>query len=58
MAFIETQGRENLYDVALPSGAILRSIQPVRHDIGVGDAVHWGIHADKMMVFGADGSRL
>tara|TARA_R110002020_G_scaffold296203_3_gene511806 strand:- start:1766 stop:2824 length:1059 start_codon:yes stop_codon:yes gene_type:complete len=58
VAFIETQGRENLYDVALPSGAILRSIQPVRHDIGVGDAVHWGIHADKMMVFGADGSRL
>jgi len=58
VAFIETQGRENLYDVALPSGAILRSIQPVRHDIGVGDTVHWGIHADKMMVFGADGSRL
>ena len=58
VTFVETQGRENLYDVSLASGPMLRSIQPVRHDVNVGDVVEWGIHTDAMMVFSEDGTRL
>ena len=56
--FVETQGRENLYDVTLESGTVLRSIQPARNDVSVGDLIEWGIHTDQMMVFGEDGVRL
>ena len=58
VSFVETQGRENLYDVALPSGAVLRSIQPVRHDIAIGDEVRWGVRPDDLLVFQQDGTRL
>jgi inositol-phosphate transport system ATP-binding protein len=56
--FVETQGRENLYDVRLPDGSVLRSIQPVRGDVKVGDAVTWAAAGDKIMVFAEDGARL
>jgi inositol-phosphate transport system ATP-binding protein len=56
--FVETQGRENLYDVRLPDGSMLRSIQPVRNDIKVGDEVRWGAAGDRIMIFAEDGSRL
>ncbi len=58
VSFVETQGRENLYDVQLADGSILRSIQPVRDDIAVGDLVNWGANGDKVMVFAEDGARL
>ena len=58
IAFVETQGRENLYDVRLANGSLLRSIQPVRDDIRVGDEVHWGATGDKVMIFAEDGTRL
>ena len=58
VVFVETQGRENLYDVTLADGSVLRSIQPVRGDVKVGDAVNWGATAEKIMVFTEDGTRL
>ena len=58
VVFVETQGRENLYDVRLPDGSLLRSIQPVRADISVGDEVNWAAPRDKIMVFAEDGTRL
>ena len=58
VVFVETQGRENLYDVRLADGSLLRSIQPVRADVAVGDAVTWAAHRDKIMVFAEDGTRL
>lgn len=58
VVFVETQGRENLYDVKLPDGSVLRSIQPVRNDVKVGDAVSWAATGEKVMVFSADGTRL
>ena len=58
VSFVETQGRENLYDVRLPDGTVLRSIQPVRGDVAVGDTVTWGAVSDKVMVFAGDGTRL
>lgn len=58
VVFVETQGRENLYDVRLADGSLLRSIQPVRADIRVGSDVAWSAPADKVMVFAEDGTRL
>lgn len=58
VVFVETQGRENLYDVRLPDGSMLRSIQPVRNDISVGDDVKWGAVSEKVMVFTEDGTRI
>jgi inositol-phosphate transport system ATP-binding protein len=58
VSFVETQGRENLYDVKLGNGSVLRSIQPVRDDVKVGDTVNWGAVDDKIMVFAEDGTRL
>lgn len=61
IAFVETQGRENLYenlyDMLLADGSMLRSIQPVRGDIAVGNAVAWRASGAKVMVFGEDGAR-
>jgi inositol-phosphate transport system ATP-binding protein len=58
VVFVETQGRENLYDVSLADGSMLRSIQPVRGDVKVGDNVRWGATGNKIMVFAEDGRRL
>jgi inositol-phosphate transport system ATP-binding protein len=56
--FAETQGRENLYDVRLAGGPLLRSIQPVRHDVGIGDEVTWAIDSRNVLVFDEIGRRL
>ena len=58
IAFVETQGRENLYDVRLHDGSVLRSIQPVRSDVALGEDVSWAANSSKIMVFAEDGTRL
>jgi inositol-phosphate transport system ATP-binding protein len=58
VTFAETQGRENLYDVQLAGGSLLRSIQPVRNDITVGDEVKWAIDSRGVFVFDEEGRRL
>ncbi|WP_117193310.1 ABC transporter ATP-binding protein [Rhizobium terrae] len=58
IVFAETQGRENLYDVALPDGSVLRSIQPVRNDIKPGDQVRWMLGSDAAFIFAENGQRL
>ncbi|MDP1732663.1 MAG: ABC transporter ATP-binding protein [Devosia sp.] len=58
IAFVETQGRENLYDVKLADGSVLRSIQPVRGDVALGQEVGWAADSSKIMVFAQDGTRL
>ncbi|MBW6422236.1 ABC transporter ATP-binding protein [Rhizobium sp. XQZ8] len=58
VTFAETQGRENLYDVVLPDGSVIRSIQPVRDDVTLGDQVRWGIDSKSAFVFAEDGTRL
>ena len=58
VSFIESQGREILYDVTLPEGSVLRSIQAVNRDVSVGDQVAWAANGEKILVFGADGDRL
>ncbi len=58
VVFAETQGRENLYDVVLPDGSVLRSIQPVRDDVKMGDSVRWNLDSASAFVFAEDGRRL
>ncbi|KGE02217.1 MULTISPECIES: ABC transporter ATP-binding protein [Rhizobium/Agrobacterium group] len=58
VTFAETQGRENLYDVVLPDGSVLRSIQPARNDVRPGDSVRWSLDSKAALVFAEDGRRL
>ncbi|WP_316860020.1 ABC transporter ATP-binding protein [uncultured Cohaesibacter sp.] len=58
VSFIETQGRENLYDITLANGSVIRSIQHVRDDIKLGDKITWPIDCSKMLIFDNDGNRL
>ncbi|MCJ8520037.1 ABC-type sugar transport system ATPase subunit [Pseudorhizobium tarimense] len=58
VVFAETQGRENLYDVALPNGALLRSVQPARDDVRPGDEVSWQLNSAAALFFTEDGRRL
>src|SRR5690606_33969308 len=58
VSFIETQGRENLYDITLPNGSVLRSIQRVRDDISLDDEVEWRVRSDQLFVFAQNGERL
>jgi inositol-phosphate transport system ATP-binding protein len=58
ISFVETQGRENLYDLTIENGKVLRSIQPVRSDVSVDDDVEWFVRSDRIFVFGEDGARL
>lgn len=58
VAFIEPQGRETLFDIQLGDGSILRSVQPARDDIRVGDGVTWPLAAERLLAFSADGVAL
>lgn len=57
VTFIESQGRETLYDVTLPSGAVLRSVQTAQLTVKLGDTVHWGIDSAHTLLFDQDGAR-
>ena len=58
VSFVETQGREELYDVTLENGAVLRSIQSQGASFQLGDDVNWGIAADRILAFDSAGNRL
>jgi inositol-phosphate transport system ATP-binding protein len=58
ITFVETQGRENLYDVTLQNGTVIRSIQPSGQSVALGDQVSWGIDTDNVLAFSANGDRI
>jgi inositol-phosphate transport system ATP-binding protein len=58
VTFVELQGRETLYDLTLADGSRLRSVQPARDDIRVGDRLRWRIATEHVMVFDDKGIRL
>ncbi len=58
VTFVESHGREELYDVTLENGSVLRSIQPQSGGYKPGDEVNWGIAQDRVLAFGPDGKRL
>ncbi|WP_172292147.1 ABC transporter ATP-binding protein [Pseudoruegeria sp. HB172150] len=58
VTFVEPQGRETLFDVETAPGVVLRSIQPARQDVGIGDTVSWPVDAEHLLAFDAAGTRL
>ena len=57
ISFVETQGREDLYDVTLSDGSVVRSIQPAGTRLKLGEPVDWGVAADHVLIFSQDGAR-
>ncbi len=58
VTFVETQGREDLFDVRLTTGEILRSIQPAGSGIRLADTVNWGVAHDRLLRFDQNGQRV
>ena len=59
ISFVETQGRENLYDVKLEDGSILRSIQSSAFGtIGKNSQVSWGVQPDQLLIFDQAGNSI
>lgn len=57
ISFVETQGRENLYDVQLEDGSILRSIQSSAvGTIEKNSQVGWGVQPDQLLIFNQAGN--
>ena len=56
--FVEPQGREELVDVRLASGAELRAILPNTGGHRIGQQVDWGVEHDRILAFAPDGQRL
>ena len=55
---IEPQGREDMFDVALPGGQPLRAILPAHSGFALGQTVNWGVQTARLMAFDDKGNRL
>ena len=58
VTFIESQGREILYDLTLAGGQVFRSIQTGKKICSLGDRIRWGIDTDAAFFFDERGSRI
>ena len=58
ITFIESQGRETLYDLTLDGGQVFRSIQSGKRACAIGDRIRWGFDADAILFFDARGNRI
>jgi len=58
ISFVESQGREILYDLTLAGGQVFRSIQSGEQVCKLGDRVRWGIDADAVFFFDDQGNRI
>ena len=58
ITFIESQGREVLYDLTLAGGQVFRSIQSGKKVCALGDRIRWGIDADAILFFDERGNRI
>ena len=56
ITFIESQGREILYDLTLDGGQVFRSIQSGKKVCAIGDRIRWGINADAIFLFDEQGN--
>ncbi len=56
ITFIESQGREILYDLTLDGGQVFRSIQSGKKACAIGDRIRWGIDADAIFFFDEQGN--
>ena len=58
ISFVETQGREDLYDVNFNDHVTIRSIQPSENRAELHSEVNWGIMTEGILLFDKDGKRL
>ena len=58
ITFIESQGREILYDLTLTGGRVFRSIQSGEQVCQLGDRIRWGIDTDAVLFFDQRGNRI
>jgi inositol-phosphate transport system ATP-binding protein len=58
ISFIESQGREVLYDITLAGGQVFRSIQSGSRICKPGDRIRWGIDAEAVFFFDEQGNRI
>lgn len=58
VVFVEPQGREELIDVRLDSGGMLRSILPSGEAHAPGQKIDWGISGDQILTFDQAGNRV
>ena len=58
ITFIESQGREVLYDLTLAGGQVFRSIQSGEPICRLGDRIRWGIDADAVFFFDENADRI
>ena len=59
ISFVEIQGRENLYDIRLKDGSLLRSIQSANvSPLSLGTEVDWGVRPEQLLFFDESGKRL
>jgi|TARA_B100002003_G_scaffold242209_1_gene264955 inositol-phosphate transport system ATP-binding protein len=58
ITFVESQGRETLYDLRLAGGQIFRSIQTGQQTCKLGDQIRWGIDVDSIFFFDEHGLRI
>ena len=56
IAFVESQGREVLYDLTLTGGKVFRSIQGGGRNFKLGENVRWGIDIGAIFFFGEQGN--
>ncbi|ARU01845.1 ABC transporter ATP-binding protein [Yoonia vestfoldensis] len=56
--FVEPQGREELVDVRLECGGVLRAILPTSYPVRLGDRVNWGVSLRDILAFSREGNRL
>jgi inositol-phosphate transport system ATP-binding protein len=58
VSFVEPQGRETLFDVTVGDGVTLRSVQPVREDVALGDRISWPLDTERLLAFDASGKAI
>ncbi len=58
IAFVESQGREVLYDLTLTGGKVFRSIQGGGRKFKLGENVRWGIDIGAIFFFDEQGNRI
>lgn len=58
ITFVEPQGREELVDVQLDGGGVIRSILPSGTAVSPGQRVNWGVSTDNIFAFSSQGERL
>ena len=58
ITFVETQGREDLYDVSFNNNITIRSIQPSENRVELNSDVNWGIMKEGLLLFDKNGKRL